>query len=439
MTRARAGSIPQVSRLGQCSLNRHLRRWLAKQLRQLKSQIQVSAAECRAEHYRKHFHSYSHACLLLFHGLSGGASLRQSYDAFATCPGLVTLAGLASAEDDERLNISFSQFAASNTSRPAAFLADLIPELLAAVRQGGELSDALFPVDLHLLDSTFIKLSIKVAPWLRRTTRSCTKSGVRVQVQYAPAWDLPEHVVVTTDANDYRGLDLVVLDDPTRLAALDGQTLVIDLGYYSHTRLARLSAANVHWVTRRLPAASMSFEEDCPLQGLLPGIGKERITVQSDQRVTVGSSNNRKGAVLHDVRLVTARVEPLPKAARLGAKPVTYELLTDRWDLTALEVVQVYLWRWQIELFFRWLKSHIRLSRLLGHSENAVVLSVALAIVVHLLTILAARSLGLSRRSPGLLRRLAWVLAKISPSDVPAELEPPRQLDFGWFAQAPPD
>ena len=59
----------------------------------------------------------------------------------------------------------------------------------------------------------------------------------------------------------------------------------------------------------------------------------------------------------------------------------------------------------------------MRLSRLLVYSRNAVELSVWLAIVLHLLTILATLTLGLSRRSPALLRQMVWVLAHVNPTD----------------------
>ena len=51
--------------------------------------VEASAAACGAEHSRKHFTSYQHLCLLLFHGLSSHPSLRQSYEHFAACAGLV--------------------------------------------------------------------------------------------------------------------------------------------------------------------------------------------------------------------------------------------------------------------------------------------------------------------------------------------------------------
>ncbi len=132
----------------------------------------------------------------------------------------------------------------------------------------------------------------------------------------------------------------------------------------------------------------------------LPGLPAGRSRVQADQRVTVGSANNRAGAVLPDLRRVTAVVQPQPAATRRGAQPVTSQVLPDRWDLPAEPVVQLYLWRWQIELFLCWLKRHVRRLRLLGASRNAVAVTVWLAIIVHLLTVLAAHALGWAQASP---------------------------------------
>ncbi len=435
MARARASSIPQSDASSQPGPNRRLRRWFAARMRRLERSIDRSAASCLADRYRKHFHCFSHAYFLLYHGLSGGESLHQTYDVFVENLDLADRGGFR-VLDEERLSVSFSQLAESNTTRPAAFLSGLVSELVAEVRASGQADALPMPMDLRVLDSTFLRISMKLAPWVSRSTRSTRKSGVRLQVKYMPALDLPEHFLVTTDPNDCNGMDQLILNDPAQLEALRDQTLVIDLGYYAHRRLAILLLAGAHWVTRRNLQAKIKVEADLPVQHPLDGIGGQRITVLSDQRVTVGSSNNRYGKVLGGLRLVKARVEPLPKAARQGAEPVVYELLTDRWDLEAAEVVQIYLWRWQIELFFRWLKSHVHLLRLLGYSRNAVELTVALSIVVHLLTILATRALGRKRRSPALLRRMASTLAKVSISDI-EDVSHPEQLTLPWGADAP--
>jgi IS4 transposase len=230
--------------------------------------------------------------------------------------------------------------------------------------------------------------------------------------------DLPEHLLVTdTRTSDRQGFDQAILDEPTRLERLRGQTLAIDLGYYGHARFARLRAARVHFVSRLNLQASYQLEADIPIQQPLPDLHSERIRVVADQRITLGSAANSQGAVLAGLRLVTAEVCPLAKAARRGAKTVRYQILTDRWDLGAADVIQLYLWRWQIELFLRWLKSHVHLPRLLGYSPNAVELTVWLAIVIHLLTVLAASALGWTRRSPTLLSQLPWALAQLTAQD----------------------
>jgi hypothetical protein len=436
MPRARTASISPTPPAGQGGLNRRLRRWLACRLHQMESAVRISAAACRAERYRKHFTAFQHLCLLLFHGLSATTSLRQSYDTFADCRALVALAGLAVEGDDEQLAVSFSQLAASNTSRPAAFLSGLISGLVAQVRQGARLGNPALPADLTVIDATVLRLSVRLAPWLAQKSGWRIPTGVRVQTRYTPAWDLPEHVVVSTATNDYRGLDELVLDDPQQLAMLVGHTLVVDLGYYSHRRLAQLTAAGVHWVTRRLATATLQVVGDEPVPAAFPDVPAPRITVLSDQRVTLGSANNRRGTVLRHIRLVRAQVAPLPAAARLGQGPVVYAVLTDRWDLTADDVVQLYLWRWQIELFFRWLKSHLQLTQLLGYSQNAVELSVALAIVVHLLTLLAAQVLGWHRRSPSLRCRVAWALVALTEADL-AAVDDTKQLTL--LPLPPPD
>jgi hypothetical protein len=400
-------SVPSPD--GGVGLNRRLRRWLASELLALRPVIEASAASCRAEHSRKHFTSYQQVCLLLFHGLAGRRSLRQSYEQFAACPGLVAASGLGSGDGSERLGVSYSQVAASSGTRPAAVLIGVVQHLLARLRQAGLDRPGGDPLlgSLVIQDSTFLRLSLRLAHWLPPLRRPAC-SGVRVQVWLHPARDLPEVVDLTTvKLNDRQSWDRSVLGDPARLAALVGQTLVVDLGYYRHTAFRDLGAAGVHIVARRYPSTSVTVEADLPIQPPLPDVDGGRIAICADQQVTLGTAATKTGVVLTGWRLVTADVAPRLRSGHRSPTPRRYEILTDRWDLTAAEVVQVYLWRWQIELFLRWLKHHLHLPHLLGYSENAVELSVWLAILVHLLTLLAARALGLARRSPLLLVRLA--------------------------------
>jgi hypothetical protein len=406
----------------------------------LRPVVEASARASRAEYSRKHFTSYQHLCLLLFHGLAARRSLRQSYEQFAACPGLVAASGLGVAGDPDRLGVSYSQVAASNGTRPAAMLAGVVQHLIGRLRLAGIDRPGGDPLlgSLVIQDSTFLRLSLRLAGWLPPLQRpEC--SGVRAQVWLHPSLDLPEVVDLTTvKLNDRSSWDRSVLGDPARLAALAGRTLAIDLGYYRHTAFRDLVAAGVHVVTRRYPSTSITVEADRPIQPPLPDLDGGRIAVVADQRVTLGTPATRTGVVLHGWRMVTADVTPRLRTGHRCPTPRRYEILTDRWDLDAAEVVQAYLWRWQIELFFRWLKHHLHLPRLLGYSENAVELSVWLAILVHLLALLAARALDLPRRSPLLLARLTGALIHLDPArdaDPPA---PATQLPLPGFGSTSP-
>lgn len=315
-------SVP--STVGGIGLARRLRRWLASELGGLRAAIEASAAACRAEHSRKHFTSYQQVCLLLFHGLAAQRSLRQSYEQFAACAGLVAVSGLAAADGTDRLGVSYSQVAASNGTRPAALAAGLVSHLLARIRQDGwgalPVGDPLLG-SLIIQDSTFLRLSLRLAGWLP-TLRRPECSGVRAQVWLHPSLDLPEVVEVTTvKINDRGSWNRTVLGDPARLAALAGQTLVVDLGYYSHIGFQRLFAAGVHLVTRLYPKTTVTVEEDRPIQPPLPDVDGGRITVVADQCVTLGSPNNHTSAVLPGLRLVTADVLPRLKTGHRSPTP----------------------------------------------------------------------------------------------------------------------
>jgi hypothetical protein len=426
----------------QSPLCRRLRRALARELRTLLPAIRASAATWDAERYRKHFDSAAQLGLLLFHGLSRGDSLRQSYLAIGSCPGLLAQCGLAGASDD-RLAVSFSQWCASNTSRPAAVVADLVPALAARARAvAGPHTPGTPPADLRILDTTMLRLSLRLARWLppRKDPR---RAGVAVLVEYTPALDLAAPLIITdTRANDINRLDQAVLDDPLRLASLAEQTLIMDLGFYSHARFQRLLAAGVHLVSRLHHQAVFTTTAEHPVQASLPRVGAGPVRVTREATITLGSPHNRAGAVLPALRLVEAEVAPHPRAARRGDHPITYRLITDRWDLTATEVVQCYLWRWEIEQCFRWLKRVLGVLRPLGTSRNAVELGIYLAIVVHLLCLLLARALDQPRRSLLVLALLPGALAHLDAADLlhpAAGLHQPTLPGWPFAATGPPD
>lgn len=388
------------------SPRRAVRRWLTEEFSRLEHAVAVSAARHQSDRYRKHFTSWQHVCFVLLHGLSGSPSLRETYRSLPDYGLLVCQSGLCAPRDPETPTVSFPQLAASNTTRSASLLADLLPALMHRAHQVRGIPG--IPPDLVILDATYLPLSLVRCPWLTY------ERGVQLQVLYAPATGVPERIVIPPNErdNDYQGLDAAVLTSPS-LQQLSGQTVVVDRGYYSTVRFRALCAAGIHVLTRRHPSAHIQIEEACPLERplALPGT---RITVVADQRITLGSPTFRKTPPLRNWRMVTAVVQPTGKAARQGAQLLTYEILTDRWDLPAHLVIACYLFRWQIELFFRWIKRQLGLLRPLGTSRNAVLFSIWLAMLVHLLHVLAAALLGRARPSVTVRSLLASLLLSLS-------------------------
>jgi hypothetical protein len=330
--------------------------------------IDQAAATPGADRYRKHFPLRAHLWILLIHVLGGADSLRQTHARLAAGG----FAGLRLPR-----GISLSQLARSSTSRDPAAVARLVAELVAAARTRPDPAwRALTTV--QVVDSSFLALSAKLSPWSRHGGHA---PGVRLQAGFDLAGAIPAALRLTlADTHDTGALAA------RDLAELTGWTVVADLGYYGHRLFARLREAGVSVICRLQPQARYQVTAAHPVAPITTPDGD---IVLADQTITLGSPNNRAGAVLLGMRLVTSR-NPAGREHRF---------VTDRFDLSAADIVALYRKRWQIELFFRWLKHQLKLTRPLGHSRAAVWLTVLVAAVVAILLMLlaAARPRGVSR------------------------------------------
>jgi hypothetical protein len=234
---------------------------------------------------------------------------------------------------------------------------------------------------VQALDSSFVRLSAKLCPW---AVHGGYVPGVRLQCALDLAARLPTGLHLTIpDTNDHEALR------HWELATLRGWTVLIDLGYYGHRLFAQLRAEGVHFITRLHPQAAFVVTA---VRYPLPTPTPDGDVVLADETIDLGSPNNRRGTVVPALRLVTSR----------NAKGEVYRFLTDRFDLSAAEVVRLYRLRWRIELFFRALKRSWGLLHPLGYSPQAVQLTVLLVLIVAVVTLL------LGDRPPGM-SFAAWV------------------------------
>lgn len=352
--------------------------------------IEEAARESRADRYRKSFPAHAHAWMLVLHVMSGNASLRQSHAQQQSAdPALRRFLGMEGW-------VSYSQLARSSASRPVECFERLLASLLRRARgRAGRRSPELLR-GVRLLDSTFFALGGKASRW---SVHGVHGPGVRLQALLEPTERLPEAMRMTTVAAN----DAVALAE-WDLPGLEGRTLVFDLGYYSHRNLGRLREGGVHFLTRlkgqaRYRVSASRVPKTAQGEPKTP----EGDRVLYDETIVLGSPNNRRGEVLEGVRLVTSE----------NAKGEVHRFVTDRHDLLAQEILSLYRKRWQIELFFRWLKRQLGALRPFGLSREAVWLTMVVAAIVAVLAALAeeARPKGVTRVSwlralgPALFRR----------------------------------
>lgn len=349
----------------------------SRQLRRTIAPAIVRAARTPgADRYRKHFPAAAHLWLLVLHGLSSSPSLRQSYAVFRAVPGLFARLGLSD-------GLSFSQLARSSTSRPPDCFEQLLADLIRQA-QRTVVPDAAWRIlrKVLVIDSTFLRLSVQLSGWSQPNRFA---AGVRIQTGFDLAHHLPTTLSLTlNDRNDHQAMAAWDLEP------LRGWTVVADLGYYGHRDFQRLREHDVSFLSRLHPQAScrVTDQRTVPVRPTPEGD-----VVLSDETIVLGSPNNRKGAVLPGIRLIRSR-------NRMGKEQV---FVTDRMDVTAWELVRLYHFRWQIELFFRFLKRQLGLLTVLGRSRAAVWLTV---LVIGIVAVLVA--LVEADRAPAL-SRIAWL------------------------------
>ena len=299
--------------------------------------------------------SKQHLIAMLYAQFAGAGSLRE------------VTAGLASHK--QRLYhlgarpVQRSTLADANARRPAAVFSGLFTALVQRV-QGGlrrRVSES-----VRLIDSTSIRLSDLSKSWADFSRRGC---GAKVHVAYDPDAARPVHAVVTAArVNDISAAKVMPIEA--------GATYVFDLGYYDFGWWAKLDAQACRIVTR--------FKSNTPLRVVQSQPVPADTNILSDRIGFLPGrlASNRRNPFSQAVREVIVQIET-GRALRL---------LSNDLDAPAQEIADLYKRRWQIELFFRWVKQTLKIRTFLGRSENAVRIQVAVALIAFLLLHIAHKA-----------------------------------------------
>lgn len=321
-----------------------------------------------ADKYCKRFGHWDHLIAMLYAQLSGTTGLRPLEIGFNSHVGHHHHLGTSA--------IKRSTLADANENRSDAVFSDTAAWLMGKVsRQLRQESKEL----MYLLDSTSLTLKGREFDHWTLQNRTRNTQGMKLHVLYdahneVPAW----HSLSAANVNDVERAAAVPL------AA--GALYVFDKGYNDYNWWNSIDAAGARFVTRFKRNASIDAVRQSDIPDDAQGI------VLADELVSF--KNKRPGG--HRINLYHGKQLRRVTVARPDkATPIV--LATNDFESSALEIAQRYKERWGIELFFKWIKQHLRIKQFLGRSENAVRIQILTALIGYLLVALFREANGLKQ------------------------------------------
>lgn len=339
-------------------------------------------ARYRGDHYAKNFSCWDQYLAMAFAQLTYRESLRD----IETCLGAV---GGKLYHMGFRTSVARSTLADANESRDWRIYANFAQMLIATARRlyardplGVDLDQS-----LYALDSTTIDLCLALFPWARFRRR---KAAVKMHTLLDLRGNIPAFVHIT----DGKVHDVNVLD---RIVPEAGAFYVMDRGYIDFERLFVLTLSAAFFVVRTKSNILLQRRYSHPVD--------KSTGVRSDQTVILSSFES-----------ASAYPDPLRRVNYFDAETgKRLKFLTNNFTLPALTIAQIYKQRWQVELFFKWIKQHLRIKAFYGTSENAVKTQIWIAVSVYVLVAIVRKRLGLEASLYQILQILSLTLFEKTP------------------------
>ena len=288
-----------------------------------------------------------------------------------------------------RASVSRSTLAYANDSRDWRIFADFAHSLIAKAQRlyrhhdlGLELKDS-----VYALDSTTIDLCLQLFPWahFRRN-----KGAVKLHTLLDLRGSIPTFIHITHGkVGDVNVLDVLVAEP--------GAFYVMDRGYVDFRRLRLLAQSLAFYVLRSRDKLQCRRIYSHPID--------KSTGLRCDQTIALTGP-------------LTSQLYPEKLRRIVYCDPVSQQhliLLTNHLTLPALTVCQLYKSRWQVELFFKWIKQHLRIKAFYGTSENAVKSQVWIAVSIYVLVAIVKKQLNLDLSLYTILQILSLTLFERRP------------------------
>lgn len=311
-----------------------------------RQRFQAMVDRHKGDHRTRTLSCWDQLIALLFGQFSGRQSLRDLEDSFNSKQAHHYHLGTRT--------IRRSSLSDANYKRPVAIFHETFFYLLEKVRS--QLSGKSAAEMVRLIDSTTIDLNRNQFEWAKFRS---TKAGVKLHTVYDPNAEVPVYFEMThAKVNDRKAL--------TSLPMLSGVTYVVDRAYNDYGWYYTLDQMGSTFIGRMKSNARYEVIESRATQS---------DQVLLDKVIRLNSDKAKTDCPIPLRRIVFERPED---------KKVLVFISNDL-DRSAEEIAELYKQRWQIELFFKWIKQNLKIKQFLGRSENAVMIQVLVAMIAYLL------------------------------------------------------
>lgn len=311
------------------------------------------------------FSAYDHFLALCFGQLTYRESLRDIVACLTSRPQMQYHLGF-------RGRITRTNLAYANEHRDWRVFASVAEVLIRRARQlyQEDTPDPDFPEVALALDSSIIHLSLKIFPWAYwgRSRAGALKLHTLLSFKgNLPAWSAMTKATVP----DVKMLDEIPIEP--------GAFYIMDRAYLDFRRLNRLHQAGAKFVVRSKRHVRFYVAQSSPVD--------KSSGLRCDQRIRINSEDSKS---LYPSCLRRIRFRDLEEHRSLV-------FLTNDFDLPPLIICELYKRRWQVELFFKWIKQHLRIRNFFGHTVNAIQCQIWTAICAYLLVAIAKKRLQLNK------------------------------------------
>jgi transposase len=345
-------------------------------------EFQKCVVRYRGDRYAKKFSCWEQFLAMSFAQLTYRESLRDIEACLGAVGGKLYHMGFVSA-------VARSTLADANENRDWRIFADFAQILISIARPlyVGESMGVDLDQSLYALDSSTIDLCLALFPWAKFRKH---KAAVKMHTMLDLRGNIPTFIRITDGkVHDVKILDEIVLEA--------GAFYVMDRGYVDFQRLYRFTLNASFFVTRSKTNVLLQRRYSHPVD--------KSTGVISDHTVILTTRGSG-----------SAYPEPLRRVTYCDPETgKRLKFLTNNFTLPAQTIAQIYKRRWEIELFFRWIKMHLRIKSFYGTSENAVRTQIWIAVSVYVLVAIVRKRLNLEASLYQLLQVLSVTLFEKTP------------------------